>query len=101
MQEMTKEYVLQTLKEENLWKAGDSDTFCFMLSQMWEFTLQREEDTYLPLKYSLKGKKIGTYETWGRRYISMEAALLHIINHLNENVNVQDRYKDLNEWLLN
>lgn len=100
MQEMTKEYVLQTLKEENFWKAGESDTFCFILSQMWKFTLQREEDTYLPLKYSLRGEKVGTCETWGRRYVSMEAAFLHIINHLNENANIQNRYKNIEEWLL-
>ncbi len=100
MQEMTKEYVLRTIQEENLWKEGEVDTFSFMMSQMWEFTLRKEEKMYEPFKYSLYGKKIGTYETWSRRYTSMEAAFLHVVNHLNENVNIKDKYRSIEEWLL-
>lgn len=37
MLEMTKEYVMQTLREEHLWKAEESDSFEAMLSQKWEF----------------------------------------------------------------
>lgn len=100
MQKMTREYVIKTLREENLWKEGEADTFSFKLSQEWEFTLQREEKIYEPFKYSLAGRKIGTCETWGRRYINMESAFLHIVNNLNENVNIKDKYKSINEWLL-
>lgn len=100
MLEMTKEYVLRTLREEPLWKVGDSDTFEVMLSQKWEFTLLREEEKYAPYKYALNGKKIGTHETCGRRYISMDAAFLHIVNHLNDNANIKNKYKSIEEWLL-
>lgn len=100
MQEMTKEYVSRTIQEENLWKEGKTDTFSFKMSQMWEFTLRKEEKMYEPFKYSLCGKKIGTYETWSRRYVSMEAAFLHIVNHLNENANIKDKYRSIEEWLL-
>ena len=44
MLEMTKEYVMRTLREEHLWKVGESDTFEVMLSQKWEFTLRKEEE---------------------------------------------------------
>lgn len=100
MLEMTKEYVMQTLREEHLWKVGESDTFEVMLSQKWEFTLRKEEENYAPYKYALNGKKLGTYETWSRRYRSMDAAFLHIVNCLNENVNIKNRYKSIEEWLL-
>ena len=58
MQEMTKEYVLKTLREEHLWKEGDSAQFFVMLSRRWEFTLQKEEKTYFPFEYSLRGKRL-------------------------------------------
>ena len=80
-------------------RRGLSSVF-FMLSQRWEFTLQKEEKTYFPYEYSLRGKKIGTYETCARRYTSMEAAFLHIVNHLNENAAIDDKYKSIEEWLL-
>lgn len=98
---MTREFVLQTLREEHLWKVGESNTFEVTLSQKWEFTLRKEEEIYLPYKYALKGKKIGTHETWGRRYRSMDAAFLHIVNHLNENANIRDKYNSIEEWILN
>lgn len=93
---MTREYVLQTLKEEHLWKPGEEETF---LAHQWGFTLRREEREYLPYKYSLTGKKVETNETWSRRYRSMEEAFLHIVNDLNENVAIKNKYDNLEEWL--
>lgn len=94
---MTREYVLQTLKKEHLWKPGKEETF---LSQQWGgVTLRKEEREYLPYKYSLTGKKVGTNETWSRRYRSMEEAFLHIVNDLNENVVIKNKYNNLEEWL--
>lgn len=100
MNKMTKEYVLKTLREEHLWKEGESSLFSIMLSQKWEFTLRKEEKMYLPYKYLLHGKKTGTYEVWERRYVSMEAAFLHVVNHLNENKNIRNKYGSIQEWLL-
>ncbi len=100
MKKMTKEYVLRTLIEEHLWKLGEADTFEATLHQKWEFTLKREEKHCLPYKYSLTGKKIGTNETWSRRYISMEEAFLHIVNGLNENVAIKNKYNYIEDWLL-
>lgn len=100
MQKMTKSYVHRTLIEEHLWKSGEEDTFEVTLSQKWEFTLKREEEQYLPYKYSLTGRKIGTHEMRSRRYRSMDTAFLHIVNHLNENVMVKDKYDSIEDWLL-
>ena len=98
---LEKEYVMHTLREEHLWKVGESDTFEVMLPQKWEFTLRKEEEIkYAPYKYALNGRKLGTHETWGRRYRSMDEAFLHIVNRLNENANIKDRYKSIEEWLL-
>lgn len=98
--EMTREHVLRILKEEHLWKAGECDTLKVKLSQEWEFILRREEETYFPNTFSLSGNKIGSKETWSRRYKTMEDALLHIVNHLNENASVRNRYQSIDEWLL-
>lgn len=77
MQEMTKSYVFRTLIEEHLWKTGEEDTFevTLSLSQKWEFTLKREEEQYLPYKYSLTGRKLELVkhgqediEVWGRHF---------------------------------
>ena len=97
---MTKESVMQTLLNEPNWKTGDTETFEVTLSQGWKFTLRKEEPTYAPYQYSLNGKKIGTPETWGRRYKSMADAFLHIVNRLNENANIKNKYASIEEWLL-
>lgn len=70
------------------------------MSQKWEFGLRREEEIYLPYKYCLIGRKIGTNEIWNRRYKSMEEAFLHIVNGLNENVAIKNKYKYIEDWLL-
>ena len=97
---MNREYVFRTLKEEHLWKEGESDTFKVTINgNPWVITLRREESIYEPYRFSLKGKHIGTNETWSRRYVQMEKAFLHILNNFNENANVKDKYKHIEEWL--
>lgn len=100
MQKMTREYVLHTLREEHLWEPDKEDTFEAMLHQKWEFTLRREEKQYQPYKYILIGNKAGSSEIWGRRYKSMEEAFLHIVNHLNENIAIKNKYNCIEDWLL-
>lgn len=60
-------------------------------------TLKKEEDIYKPLKFSLAGKKEGTHETIGRRYVNAEKALLHMFNDFNENACIRNRYNNLEE----
>ena len=97
--ENLKKYVYQTLKEEKLWKIGESDIFEVMIqNNKWIFTLRKEEEDYKPYKYSLTGKKVGTNETWSRRYLSMESAFLHILNNLNENTKIKNKYDSIEDW---
>lgn len=101
MQKLTKEYIERCLMEENLWKIGEEDSFIY---GDWHLILRREEDIYIPFKYSLKGKKsgvtvVGAYETWGRRYVSMESAFLHVLNSFNENAGIKNQYNTLNDAL--
>lgn len=100
LEKMTKEYVLRILREEPFWTDGKRIRFFAMLSQLWEFTLQKEDAMYSPHKYRLTGNKIGSHETWARRYVSISAAFLHIINNLNENADTSDKYKSIDTWLL-
>lgn len=95
------DYVEQLLREEKLWKSGESDTFTAELSgKEWEFTLRKEEDAECaPFKFSLEGTVAGTNESWRRRYTGMAAALLHVMNGLNENANIENRYKCIEDWL--
>lgn len=91
---LSKEYILNNLAREDLWKPGSKGTFTY---GDWLLTLKREDDLYSPYKFAIEGRKeifskALTYETWSRRYVSMEKAFLHILNHFNENANVKDKY---------
>ena len=92
--ELNKAYIIQTLQEEHLWKTGESDTFTF---NEWELTLRKEDKIYLPYTFAIIGKKKNSNETINRRYKSVEKAFLHILNHFNENINVQNRYRKLDD----
>lgn len=96
MATLNKNYILRTLSEEKLWKAGESDTFVF---ENWKITLRREEEMYKPFMYSLSCEKINTNESFGRRYTTMEKAFLHIFNDFNENVNIKNKYETLSDAL--
>ena len=108
-QRMTRVFVAYMLGTEPTWKPGDSMTFQFTFrdyNSTWEMTLRREESAYAPFAYALegrrltfKGQKTEYYQTWNRRYKTMEQAFLHIVNHLNENVNIHDHYKTIGQWL--
>lgn len=105
MKEIDTALLLRLLREEHLMKPGESDSFAIRINgRVWEMTLKRESEDYLPFKYSLKGRCteptiVGTHATWGRRYKTMDAALLHCFNAFNENANVRDRYNSIEEVL--
>ena len=109
VEKMTRVFVARTLGSEPLWKEGDEVTFQFTYkyyNNKWEMTLRREESQYEPFKYALRGVKLlhdgrptEYTATHSQRYTTMEKAFLHIVNHLNSNANIRDRYKTLNDWL--
>jgi len=108
---MTKAFVAYTLGAEPTWVPGTKTTFKFVFSNCnstWEMTLTRESDNYTPYKYRLDGKQL-TFEgrtpehpaSWCRRYITMDRAFLHILNHFNANAYIRDRYSNVWQWLEN
>lgn len=77
---------------------GESVGFTHELHSLWKFNLTREENKYSPSLFRLEGDG-GEYGTIGRRYCTAEAALLHVVNGLNENKAIKNRYTTLEEWL--
>lgn len=94
--ELTKGLIMDLLKNEQLMKPGECIKFTF---RNWNLTLRKEEPIYRPFTFSVIGNHTNGF-TWDRRYIDMNAALLHILNHFNENANIKNRYKTLNDVII-
>lgn len=94
--ELTKELILDSLKNEKLMKAGECIQFAFM---NWNLTIRKEDPIYRPFTFSVTGRHTNG-STWDRRYIDMSTALLHILNHFNENANIKNRYKTINDVII-
>ena len=91
--------IIPIINDSKNWKSGDRALFTYTNTNngKWLITLKKEEDIYEPLKFSLAGKKEGTHETIGRRYVNVEKALLHMFNDFNENACIRNRYNNLEE----
>ena len=95
--------ILRLLREEYLMKPGESDSFTLNIDgAQWEMKLKRESEVYLPFKYSLAGRcteptVVGTHATISRRFTTIDGALLHCLNHFNENANVRNKYNSIEE----
>ena len=98
---MNKEFVLNIIKECDLWEEGQSVVFRYINfnGNEWELIFRKEEKQYLPFKFSISGRKVGTYETISRRYVDVENAFLHVFNCFNENATRKDRFDSLEEAL--
>ena len=92
---MTRDFVRVLLHFEPKLDVGESIEFYSILHcNRWDFKLTREDERYYPHRYILEGTG-GQYGTWSRRYRTMEQAFLHILNNLNENKNIRNRYKTI------
>lgn len=91
---LTKELVLLWLKEANGWEVGHDEAFEY---KHWSLGIHKEDNSYQPLVFGVVGHHKGTAETISRRYQSIEAAMLHIVNGFNENANVRNPYASLDE----
>lgn len=70
-------------------------TFLFMA-----VTIRKEDDTnYKPFRYVMDACCLDNMQSFGRRYVSLEAALLHCLNGFNENANIPDRYSSTGEYI--
>ena len=98
---MNKEFVLNIIKECESWDEGKSVSFKYTNFHgiKWELIFRKEEKEYLPFKYSISGRRLGTHETIGRRYVDAESAFLHVFNCFNECATVNDRYDSIKEVL--
>lgn len=98
---MNKEFVLNIIKESNSWKEGQSVSFRYtnFYGAEWELIFRKEEKEYLPFMYSISGKRSGTNETIGRRYVDAEEAFLHVFNCFNENAAIKNKYDSLEKAL--
>ena len=98
---MNKEFALNTIKECDSWKEGQSVTFRYKNFHgiEWELIFRKEEKEYLPFKYSVSGRRVGMHETISRRYVDAERAFLHVFNCFNENATIKNRYDSLEKAL--
>ena len=96
-QKLTKSFVVRCLQTEQNWKVGDTKNFTF---DNYELTIWREESIYAPFAFGVRAKvTFPTHQVnYVRRYLNMERAFLHILNRFNENANIIDRYKSLDQW---
>lgn len=91
---LTKELILQWLKEAGGWEAGHNELFEY---KHWSLGIHKEDDSYQPFTFGVAGHHKGTAETIGRRYRSIEEAMLHVVNGFNENANARNPYASLDE----
>lgn len=69
---LTKELILQWLKEAGGWEAGHNELFEY---KHWSLGIHKEDDSYQPFTFGVAGHHKGTAETICRRYRSIEEAM--------------------------
>lgn len=96
------ELINNLLNRKDSLKIGEKIKFTYKNDNgnVWNLSLRREEEQYYPFMFVIEGKKVGIDETWDRRYTSMEQAILHIVNDFNENANIENKYSDLQDYIL-
>lgn len=96
---LNNKYARDLIKRD--FQIGEEKTFLYknLNNNTWKITIRREEEKYFPFKFAIEGEKIGTNETWNRRYTEIEKAILHIVNNFNENANIKNKYSNIEEYL--
>lgn len=97
---LDKTLVKKLLDGEMIMKKGEKDSFRLQLTFVWYVEIIKEDDSrYKPFRYILKACCLDNPQTFDRRYITLEAALLHCLNGFNENVHIHNRYATMEEYL--
>lgn len=92
--------IRRLLDEERLMKPGESDCFKMQLHFEWFVRIRKErEKQYAPFRYIVEAFCLDNIQTFTRRYVKLEEALLHCLNGFNENANRPDRYRSVDEYL--
>lgn len=73
---LSKKLIQKWLNEADSWDVGHVETFDF---GNWSLRIRREETIYEPHRFSVDGHRKRTAETMSRRYMSIEAAMLHVV----------------------
>lgn len=91
--------IKRLLNEENLMKKGESIYFKLQLAFLWHVTIEKDDDPLIkPFRYTLNACCLDNIQSFDRRYISLEYALLHCLNGFNENARLPNCYKSLDEY---
>lgn len=92
--------VRRRLDEEHLMKPGERDSFKMQLHFQWFVRIRKErEKLYTPFRYTVEAFCLDNIQTFTRRYVKLEEALLHCLNGFNENADIPDRYRSVDEYL--
>lgn len=92
--------VRRLLDEERLMKNGESDGFRLQLDFEWYVELRKEDrPRIVPFKYAVEAYCLDNIQSFSRRYVSMEKALLHCLNGFNDNAALPDRYESIQDYL--
>lgn len=92
---MTPDYVSKSLKKKM--EPGEILKFHYdMEGSRWRFAIVHEN--FGPYSYAMTGRRLKTHDTWQRRYRTLDAAFLHVVNHLNEREDAANAYESIGEW---
>lgn len=90
----------QLLEEEKQIKKGQVVCFKCKFPYLWYVTIEKEDHPLIePFRYILKAYCLDNIQTFSRRYVAFEDALLHCLNKFNENEHIPNRYKSIDECL--
>ena len=97
--------ILRLVREEHLMKTGESYSFTLNLhGNKWEMRVTKEPEIYAPFRYGIRGHCKtttieGAYQTIGRRFTTIDNAILFCLNHFNENAHIRNGFNNLSEAL--
>ena len=92
--------VKRILDEEKLMKKGETESFKLQLTFLWYVVITKEDDSlYKPFRYVLNAWCLDNNQNFDRRYVTLEAALLHCLNRFNENANIPNLYHSTDEYI--
>ena len=106
MTNFSKEFIFATMLKEKELKPGDEIIFQKKdrSGAMWTYKIIREDKEYKPLNFALEGRRneaweCGTYATFGRRYKNLDSLFTHLMNNLNENAAIPNKYEKIEQYL--
>lgn len=92
--------VKRLLDREEQMEKSETESFKLQLTFLWHVTIIKEENLlYKPFEYILNACCLDNNQTFDRRYVTLEDALIHCLNGFNENINIPNRYHSTKEYI--